>query len=257
MQLVSHVMEGVAPVAAEYGSEVTLNAPAGSIIVDMDDRRIDRILRNLVLNALEHGEGRPVNISVAANDNAVAVAVRDHGIGMTAAEAARVFDRFWRADPARARTTGGSGLGLSIAAEDTKLHNGWLQAWGRKGAGANFRLTLALRQGETITKSPLQLEPVDVGLQGAGSDRTMLVLDHSPAPRAGSGETRPLPVPRSTEQRKPEQRKPEQRKPERRTGHERFPPEGHPRGGRAAGRSAVPADLMRPDPPLGPGGKEH
>lgn len=183
VQLVSHVMEGVAPVAAEYGSEVTLNAPAGSIIVDMDDRRIDRILRNLVLNALEHGEGRPVNISVAANDNAVAVAVRDHGIGMTPAEAARVFDRFWRADPARARTTGGSGLGLSIAAEDTKLHNGWLQAWGRKGGGANFRLTLALRQGETITKSPLQLEPVDVGLQGAGSDRTMLLLDHSPAPR--------------------------------------------------------------------------
>ena len=185
VQLVSHVMEGVAPVAAEYGSEVTLNAPAGSIIVDMDDRRIDRILRNLVLNALEHGEGRPVNISVAANDNAVAVAVRDHGIGMTPAEAARVFDRFWRADPARARTTGGSGLGLSIAAEDTKLHNGWLQAWGRKGGGANFRLTLALRQGEAITKSPLQLEPVDVGLQGAGSDRTMLLLDHSPAPRTG------------------------------------------------------------------------
>ena len=135
VQLVAHVIEGVAPVAAEYGSDVTLNAPAGSVIVDMDDRRIDRILRNLILNALEHGEGRPVNVSVAANGSAVAVAVRDHGIGMTPAEAARVFDRFWRADPARARTTGGSGLGLSIAAEDTKLHNGWLQAWGSKGRG--------------------------------------------------------------------------------------------------------------------------
>jgi two-component system sensor histidine kinase MtrB len=155
----------------------------------MDDRRIDRILRNLILNALEHGEGRPVNISVAANGNAVAVAVRDHGIGMSPAEAARVFDRFWRADPARARTTGGSGLGLSIAAEDTKLHNGWLQAWGRKGSGANFRLTLPLRQGEAIRKSPLQLEPVDVGLHGAGSERTMLLLDPSPAPRAdGAGQ---------------------------------------------------------------------
>lgn len=186
VQLVSHVMEGVAPVAAEYGSQITLNAPAGSIIVDMDDRRIDRILRNLVLNALEHGEGRPVNISVAANDHAVAVAVRDHGIGMAPAEAARVFDRFWRADPARARTTGGSGLGLSIAAEDTKLHNGWLQAWGRKGSGANFRLTLPLHQGETITKSPLQLEPVDVGLHGAAGQRTMLLLDPAPAPRGGN-----------------------------------------------------------------------
>ena len=187
VQLVSHVMEGVAPVAAEYGSEVTLNAPAGSIIAEMDDRRIDRILRNLVLNALEHGEGRPVNISVTANDTAVAVAVRDHGIGMTPAEAARVFDRFWRADPARARTTGGSGLGLSIAAEDTKLHNGWLQAWGRKGSGANFRLTLPLRQGETITKSPLQLEPVDVGLQGADGRNTMLLVDPSPVPRPDDG----------------------------------------------------------------------
>jgi two-component system, OmpR family, sensor histidine kinase MtrB len=183
VQLVSHVMEGVAPVAAEYGSGLTLNAPAGSIIVEMDDRRIDRILRNLILNALEHGEGRPVNISVAANDSAVAVAVRDHGIGMTPAEAARVFDRFWRADPARARTTGGSGLGLSIAAEDTKLHNGWLQAWGSKGEGSNFRLTLPLRRDEPITRSPLQLEPVNVGLPERGSQRTVLLLD---PPRTGA-----------------------------------------------------------------------
>lgn len=176
VQLISHVMEGAAPVAEEYGSGMTLNAPEGSIVVEMDARRIDRILRNLVLNALEHGEGKPVNISVASNESAVAVTVRDHGIGMSPAEAARVFDRFWRADPARARTTGGSGLGLSIATEDTKLHNGWLQAWGNKGVGSNFRLTLPLKQGGTITRSPLQLEPADVGLPGSG-DRTVLVLD--------------------------------------------------------------------------------
>ncbi|MFK0038926.1 MtrAB system histidine kinase MtrB [Paenarthrobacter sp. NPDC090517] len=175
-QVISHVMEGAAPVAAEYGSEVRLNARQKSIIVEMDSRRIDRILRNLLLNALEHGEGKPVHISVAANHEAVAVSVRDHGIGMTHAEAARVFDRFWRADPARARTTGGSGLGLSIAAEDTKLHNGWLQAWGRKGSGSNFRLTLPLRQGGTIVKSPLQLEPADIGFPGAAIERQMLVL---------------------------------------------------------------------------------
>ncbi|MFC8410518.1 MtrAB system histidine kinase MtrB [Arthrobacter sp. NPDC057259] len=192
LQLVDHVLEGVAPVAAEYGSEVTLHAPEGSIIVEMDDRRIDRILRNLILNALEHGEGRPVNVSVAANDTAVAVAVRDHGIGMTQAEAARVFDRFWRADPARARTTGGSGLGLSIATEDTKLHNGWLQAWGKKGSGSNFRLTLPLRQGENIGRSPLQLEPADVGLDG-GAGNQMVLLNHA-APGAVPG-TVPGPVP--------------------------------------------------------------
>jgi two-component system sensor histidine kinase MtrB len=187
VQLVVHVIEGVGPVAAGYGSAVTLNAPDGSVIVDMDDRRIDRILRNLVLNALEHGEGRPVNISVAANATAVAVAVRDHGIGMTPAEAARVFDRFWRADPARARTTGGSGLGLSIAAEDTKLHNGWLQAWGSKGDGSNFRLTLPLRRDEPITRSPLQLEPVNVGLPGEDKQHTVVLLEPQSAAEAPAG----------------------------------------------------------------------
>jgi two-component system sensor histidine kinase MtrB len=163
-------------VAEEYGSEVRLSARQKSIVVEMDSRRIDRILRNLLLNALEHGEGRPIHVSVAANHDAVAVSVRDHGIGMSQAEAARVFDRFWRADPARARTTGGSGLGLSIAAEDTKLHNGWLQAWGRKGSGSNFRLTLPLRQGGTIVKSPLLLEPADFEFPGSANERHMLVL---------------------------------------------------------------------------------
>jgi two-component system sensor histidine kinase MtrB len=181
VQLISHVMEGAAPVAEEYGSKMMLSAPEGSVVVEMDSRRIDRILRNLILNALEHGEGRPVNISVASNADAVAVTVRDHGIGMSPAEAARVFDRFWRADPARARTTGGSGLGLSIATEDTKLHNGWLQAWGNTGVGSSFRLTLPLKQGGTITKSPLPLEPADVGLGSPGGHSVLVLGPGTPA----------------------------------------------------------------------------
>lgn len=176
LQVIAHVIEGAAPVAAEYGSEIILRAPAGGIVAEMDARRIDRILRNLILNAVEHGEGRPVTVTVAANQTAVGVAVRDQGIGMTPAEAARVFDRFWRADPARARTTGGSGLGLSIAMEDTKLHNGWLQAWGNKGSGSNFRLTIPLRQGEEIDRSPVQLEPGDIILPGGQDEKNMLVL---------------------------------------------------------------------------------
>ncbi|MCX2746488.1 MtrAB system histidine kinase MtrB [Arthrobacter sp. MI7-26] len=192
LQVVSHVIDSASPVAAEYGSEVRLNSRHKRIIVDMDSRRIDRILRNLLLNAVEHGEGKPVHISVAANHEAVAVSVRDFGIGMSPAEAARVFDRFWRADPARARTTGGSGLGLSIAAEDTKLHNGWLQAWGRKGSGSNFRLTLPLKKGGAIVKSPLQLEPADIHLPGAAPERQMLVLDAGEAP-SEQGSTGPTP----------------------------------------------------------------
>jgi two-component system sensor histidine kinase MtrB len=191
LQVVAHVIEGAAPVAAEYGSEIILSAPADAIIVDMDARRIDRILRNLILNAVEHGEGKPVTVTVAASQTAAGIAVRDHGIGMAPAEAARVFDRFWRADPARARTTGGSGLGLSIAMEDTKLHNGWLQAWGKKGSGANFRLTLSLRQGEEIDKSPVQLEPEDITIPGETENRNMLVLEAGTplAPASTSKET--------------------------------------------------------------------
>ncbi|WP_461175008.1 MtrAB system histidine kinase MtrB [Arthrobacter sp. Z1-9] len=177
LQVVAHVIEGAAPVAAEYGSEIILSAPGGGIIVEMDARRIDRILRNLILNAVEHGEGKPVRVTVAASQTAVGIAVRDHGIGMTPAEGARVFDRFWRADPARARTTGGSGLGLSIAMEDTKLHKGWLQAWGKKGNGANFRLTLPLRQGQEIDKSPVQLEPNDITLPDEADNKNMVVLE--------------------------------------------------------------------------------
>nr|WP_306632492.1 MtrAB system histidine kinase MtrB [Arthrobacter ulcerisalmonis] len=193
LQVIAHVIEGAAPVAAEYGSEIVYAVPDGAMIVEMDARRVDRILRNLILNAVEHGEGKPVTVTVAANETAVGVAVRDHGIGMDQAQAARVFDRFWRADPARARTTGGSGLGLSIAMEDTKLHHGWLQAWGRKGEGANFRLTLPLRQDGDITESPVQLEPKDVTNPGAPGSvpaeqdyKNMLVLQ--------TGAAKPAPV---------------------------------------------------------------
>ena len=198
VQVITHVIEGAAPVAAEYGSEIVLTAPEGAVIVEMDARRIDRILRNLILNAVEHGEGKPVTVTVAANETAVGVAVRDHGIGMEPSEAARVFDRFWRADPARARTTGGSGLGLSIAMEDTKLHHGWLQAWGRKGNGANFRLTLPLRQEEAIAESPVQLEPRDAVIPGTPGNipteqyGNVLVLE------TGAGRSGPAAAPKET-----------------------------------------------------------
>jgi two-component system sensor histidine kinase MtrB len=72
-----------------------------------------------------------------------------------------VFNRFWRADPARARTSGGTGLGLSISLEDAHLHGGWLQAWGEPGRGAQFRLTLPRRAGDPIGGSPLPLVPQD------------------------------------------------------------------------------------------------
>ena len=150
-----------------------------SLRVDCDSRRVERIVRNLVVNAIEHSEGRPVTITTRGNNQAVAVVVADRGIGMDRTEVSRVFDRFWRADPARARTTGGTGLGLSIAKEDARLHGGWLEAWGRPGFGSSFRLTLPRRAGIVLTSSPLPLEP---DLSSTHEPSPVLVVDeHGPA----------------------------------------------------------------------------
>lgn len=134
----------------------------GDAHAEVDVRRVQRILRNLIANAIEHGEAKPIDVFVAADDKAVAVAVRDHGIGFEAAHVKQVFHRFWRADPARNRTVGGTGLGLSISMEDARLHGGWLNAWGRPGQGAQFRLTLPRRAGAVLEISPLPVVPRDL-----------------------------------------------------------------------------------------------
>src|SRR3546814_7366410 len=108
--------------AERHGSDVRLLAPGGHSLVEMDARRVRRVVRNLLGNAIEHGEGRPIVVTVDSDQNAVALSVRDFGLGMRPGEVEHVFDRFWRADPSRTRTIGGTGLGLSIALGDARLH---------------------------------------------------------------------------------------------------------------------------------------
>ncbi len=159
--LVERVVEAAEPLAARNGGALVIRAPDRPCMAEVDPRRIERVLRNLVVNAVEHGEGRDVLVRVAASEDAIAVAVRDYGVGLKPGESSLVFNRFWRADPARARTTGGTGLGLSIAQEDAHLHNGWLQAWGEPGGGSQFRLTLPRSAGHELVRSPIPLEPDD------------------------------------------------------------------------------------------------
>jgi two-component system sensor histidine kinase MtrB len=154
---------------------------------------VERILRNLLVNAVEHGEGRDVVVTVAADMGAAAVAVRDHGVGLAPGEEQLVFERFWRADPSRARTVGGTGLGLAISLEDARLHGGWLQAWGDKGRGSVFRLTLPRTAGQPIVGSPLPLGPdeaeIDASSAVAALDADLAVIprgDEAPYPHGGS-----------------------------------------------------------------------
>jgi two-component system sensor histidine kinase MtrB len=145
--------------AERRSCRIEFRLPAEPCMAEVDRRRVDRILRNLLVNAVEHGEGKDVMVTVAADRDTVAVAVRDYGVGLAPGEEVLVFERFWRADPARARTTGGTGLGLAIALEDAHLHGGWLQAWGEKGRGSVFRLTVPRVAGQPIVGSPLPLGP--------------------------------------------------------------------------------------------------
>jgi two-component system sensor histidine kinase MtrB len=145
--------------AERRGCRIEFRLPARACVAEVDRRRVERILRNLLVNAVEHGEGRDVVVTAAADSDAVAVTVRDHGVGLGPGEDQLVFERFWRADPARARTTGGTGLGLAIALEDAHLHGGWLQAWGERGRGSVFRLTVPRVAGQPIAGSPLPLGP--------------------------------------------------------------------------------------------------
>jgi two-component system sensor histidine kinase MtrB len=155
--------------AARRGTRIEFRLPPQQCIAEVDRRRVERVLRNLLDNAVEHGEGRDVVVTVAADRHAVAVAVRDHGVGLGPGEHQFVFDRFWRADPARARTTGGTGLGLAIALEDTRLHCGWLQAWGERGRGSVFRLTLPRAVGGQLAGSPLPLCPDEAAMPAPGA----------------------------------------------------------------------------------------
>ncbi|AKJ12773.1 histidine kinase [Streptomyces incarnatus] len=183
-EVVRRVVSGAEPLAERKGTHVRVVGDQQPVVAEADARRVERVLRNLVVNAVEHGEGKDVVVKLAAAGGAVAVAVRDYGVGLKPGEATRVFSRFWRADPARARTTGGTGLGLSIALEDARLHGGWLQAWGEPGGGSQFRLTLPRTADEPLRGSPIPLEPKDsrrnrgldeAGLPGGGEEKRATV----------------------------------------------------------------------------------
>ncbi len=162
---VAHRVVGSTRALAERRrTQVVVKAPPRPCIAEVDVRRIERIVRNLLTNAIEYADSTDVVVIVDANDEASALAVRDYGVGLQPGEEIKVFNRFWRADPARARTKGGTGLGLSISLEDARLHGGWLQAWGAPGRGAQFRLTLPRHAGDRLTRSPLPLVPTDAAV---------------------------------------------------------------------------------------------
>ncbi|MDM7490904.1 MtrAB system histidine kinase MtrB [Rhodococcus sp. GXMU-t2271] len=148
--------------ARESGTELIVDLPGEPVEAEVDPRRVERILRNLLANAIDHGEGKPILLRLRADDTAAAFIVRDQGVGLRPGEEKLVFNRFWRSDPSRVRRSGGTGLGLAISVEDANLHNGKLEAWGEPGLGSCFRLTLPRQRGRKVGRSPLPLVPSTV-----------------------------------------------------------------------------------------------
>lgn len=150
--LVERSLDALKPIAQEHGTSFRFIHPEEPVITVVDPRRMDRILRNLLSNAISYGEGKPIDVEVRAGEKSIAIGVRDYGIGLRKGEETRVFDRFWRADPSRERSRGGTGLGLSIAQEDALLHGGIIEASGSYGKGAQFVLTIPRDRSEELTE---------------------------------------------------------------------------------------------------------
>lgn len=160
--LVGEVCGMYTQIVERAGVEVTISAPEGGVWADVDPVRIQRVVRNLFLNALEFAEGRPVEVTLAQTETSAAIKVRDHGVGMTDEVASHVFDRFYRADPSRKRTTGGTGLGLAIAAEDAHLHGGILTVLSCPGAGSSFVLLVPRHRDVEIEELPASVYDDDI-----------------------------------------------------------------------------------------------
>ena len=161
VRLIERCIEDVRASAQDHPISVDIDHETEQVMVNADIRRVERIMRNLLSNALDHAEEKPIRVTVVSTATEVGVGVRDFGPGMDSTALSRVFDRFWRADPSRARVRGGTGLGLSIALEDARLHNGELDAWGSPGQGAHFVLTLPIIAGSQISGRPIRPQPKD------------------------------------------------------------------------------------------------
>lgn len=151
--VVSHTEVSIADVVAEAGDGAALGAqtrgiefrvaPVGDLTVIGDADLLEMAVRNLMDNAVSYSNaGDRVSVAVTADDEVVSIAVIDQGIGIVESEQERIFERFYRTDPARSRETGGTGLGLSIVKHIAMQHGGDIGLWSRPGVGSTFTLRL-------------------------------------------------------------------------------------------------------------------
>ena len=149
-EVVSRSVEAFRPQAQSKAIELAFNsgtdrAELSRRLVSIDRTRIEQVMNNLLQNAVEHTtEGGRIDVSVGESDETVSVTVADTGEGIPSEDLPHVFDRLYRADPSRTRSTGGAGLGLTIAKQLIEAHGGTIRVESTEGEGSRFTLTLPL-----------------------------------------------------------------------------------------------------------------
>ncbi len=152
--LITQVSEGLDVQASERNVQLKLEITENLPKVQADEQRVEQVLFNLMSNALRHTPaGGTITTSAEPGDGHVLVSVRDTGKGISPEDLPHVFERFYRADRSRARSTGGSGLGLTIAKQIVEAHGGqiWAQSW--LGAGSTFSFSLPLPAINSLTNA--------------------------------------------------------------------------------------------------------
>lgn len=160
--VIAEAMDRVRAAAEAKNIRLVRGGPLGLAVIG-DKTQLVTAVNNLVDNAVAYSpEHTRVAVGVRERDDAVEITVSDQGIGIPEVEQARIFERFYRVDPARSRQTGGTGLGLSIVKHIAASHQGEVSVWSSHGAGSTFTLRLPrhpLSSGTTPTDGSLQARP--------------------------------------------------------------------------------------------------
>ena len=141
-EVVAEAVDTVETAAARQQITVVVGGTTGLAVYGVEDQLITA-LRNLLANAIAYSQPKTrVAVAVAAGDGTVSISVKDQGIGIAQGEIDRIFERFYRVDPARSRVTGGTGLGLSLVKHICQNHGGEISVWSVPGEGSTFTLRL-------------------------------------------------------------------------------------------------------------------
>ncbi len=152
--LLLDLIEQVRLLAAERGIRIEAH-DLPDVRIHADELWIRRVFLNLLDNAIKYSrDGGQVDVAGSIRGNAAVVAVRDNGIGIAAGDLPRIFDRLYRADPARSRARGGAGLGLSLVRWVVEAHSGEVRVASRPEEGTTFEVILPLVEGATPQNLP-------------------------------------------------------------------------------------------------------